>query len=75
MAATPNRWCLQVSNLRFRLRLAMQASTDNPYQLTIVDSVDPSLDKFYTLSMNGLVCSARDRTEFITVEQFERQYM
>ncbi|CAM9257500.1 unnamed protein product [Scytosiphon promiscuus] len=55
--------------------LYLKANTDNPYELTIVDSVDPALDNFYTLSMNGLVCSAKHRTEFITVEQFERQYM
>lgn len=55
--------------------LGNQADSENPYKLTIVDSVDPSSDKFYTLSMNGLVWSTRDRTEFVTVEQFERQYM
>lgn len=52
-----------------------QAETANPYKLTIVDSVESCSDKFYTLSMNGLVCSTRERTEFVTVEQFERQYM
>eukprot|EP00903_Cladosiphon_okamuranus_P017642 g16249.t1 len=55
--------------------LYLTADSENPYKLTIVDSVDPSSDKFYTLSMNGLVWSTRDRTEFVTVEQFERQYM
>lgn len=55
--------------------LGNQADTENPYKLTIVDSVDPSSENFYTLSMNGLVWSTRDRTEFVTVEQFERQYM
>ena len=48
---------------------------ENPYKLTIVDTVESCPDKFYTLSMNGLVLSTRDRTEFVTVEQFERQYM
>ncbi|CAM9285898.1 unnamed protein product [Ectocarpus sp. 6 AP-2014] len=55
--------------------LYLKADAENPYKLTIVDSMEPSSDKFYTLSMNGLVCSTRDRTEFVTVEQFERQYM
>lgn len=52
-----------------------QVDEENPYKLTIVDTVESCPDKFYTLSMNGLVLSTRDRTEFVTVEQFERQYM
>lgn len=52
-----------------------QADPENPYKLTIVDSVESRSDKFYTLSMNGLVFSTRDRTEFVTVDQFERQYV
>lgn len=61
--------------LLLRYNVNYQADTENPYKLTIVDSLEPSSDKFYTLSMNGLVCSTKDRTEFVTVEQFERQYM
>lgn len=55
--------------------LAKQVDAENPYKLAIVDTVESCPDKFYTLSMNGLVLSTRDRTEFVTVEQFERQYM
>lgn len=66
---------VQVYGLLLRYNVRNQADTENPYKLTIVDSVEPSSDKFYTLSMNGLVCSTKDRTEFVTVEQFERQYM
>lgn len=53
----------------------MQTDTENPYRLTIVDSVEACTDNFYTLSMNGLVFSSKGLTEFVTVDQFERQYM
>lgn len=55
--------------------LYLKAEAENPYRLSIVKSVESCSDKFYTLSMNGLVFSTKDRTEFVTVEQFERQYM
>eukprot|EP00904_Undaria_pinnatifida_P005405 jgi/Undpi1/1995/HiC_scaffold_12.g05382.m1 len=55
--------------------LYLKVDEENPYKLTVVDTVESCPDKFYTLSMNGLVLSTRDRTEFVTVEQFERQYM
>lgn len=56
------------------IRWIRQAEHQNPYKLSIVDSVEAYTDKFYTLSTNGLVFSSGGRTEFFTVDQFERQY-
>ncbi|CAM9656208.1 unnamed protein product [Ascophyllum nodosum] len=55
--------------------LYLKAETENPYRLSIVDSLGSSSDEFYTLSTNGLVFSNKDRTEFITIRDFEQQYM
>eukprot|EP00953_Heterococcus_sp_UTEX-ZZ885_P008690 5180-Heterococcus_DN1.PRE.1 len=54
--------------------LYLKAAADNPYKLTIVDSVDSANETYYTLSQNGLVYSYSGKTSFTTVEQFEREY-
>ncbi|CAM9591886.1 unnamed protein product, partial [Phaeothamnion confervicola] len=48
--------------------------SSNPYRLSIVDNIDAERDAYCMLSATGLVFCRGGRTEFVTIEAYEREY-